>query len=76
MNAIETSMQTNLRALQEALANVDEGKRASESVKDVTIAANASGLTISYSATLNGVTVPVVISIAAVTLLVWLLLCC
>ena len=64
MNAIETSMQTNLRALQEALANVDEGKRASESVKDVTIAANASGLTISYSATLNGVTVPVVISMS------------
>ena len=63
MNTIDNNnMQANLRALQEAFKNVDDGKRATESVKDVSVAANDAGLTISYSTTVNGATVPVVIS--------------
>ena len=62
MNPIDTNMQANLRALQDALTNVDDGKRATESVKDVSVAANDAGLTISYVAKVNGATVPVVIS--------------
>ena len=62
MNPIDTSsMQANLRALQEALKNVDDGKYASE-IKDVSVAANDAGLTISYVAKVNGTTVPIVIS--------------
>ena len=62
MNPIDTSsMQANLRALQEALKNVDDGKYASE-IKDVSVAANDAGLTISYVAKVNGATVPIVIA--------------
>ena len=64
MNTIDTNMQANLRALQDALARVDDGKRASEGVKDVSVATNDAGLTISYSTTVNGATVPVVISMS------------
>ena len=62
MNTIDNNMQANLRALQEALRGVDDGKRASEGVKDVSVATNDAGLTISYNATVNGATVPVVIA--------------
>jgi len=62
VNTIDTNMQANLRALQEALRGVDDGKRVSEGVKDVSVATNDAGLTISYNATVNGATVPVVIA--------------
>ena len=62
MNTIDTNMQANLRALQEALKGVDAGKLASEGVKDVSVSTNDAGLTITYNATVNGVTVPVVIA--------------
>jgi len=62
MNTIDTNMQANLRALHEALKGVDDGKLASDGVKDVSVATNDAGLTISYKATVNGATVPVVIT--------------
>ena len=62
MNPIDTSsMQANLQALQEALKKVADDKYASE-IKDISVASNDAGLTISYVAKVNGATVPIVIA--------------
>ena len=59
-----TDMRANIIALQQALKGVDGGNLASANVKDVSLASNDAGLTITFNAVVDGVETPVVISMA------------
>ena len=59
-----TDMRANILALQQALKGVDGGNLASANVKDVSLASNDAGLTITFNAVVDGVETPVVLSMA------------